>query len=141
MDLIIGGAYQGKLDYARERFHLEAEDLAFYENGYDTTRRCLCYLEQAVYDAVAAGRPFELPPLRADAVVICTDVSCGVVPMDRVQRLWREEVGRTVCALARRADSDKVKASRPDIPAVALFAWETCRAGDCEGRTLEPGRA
>ena len=35
MDLIIGGAYQGKLDYARERFHLEAEDLAFYENGYD----------------------------------------------------------------------------------------------------------
>ena len=93
MDLIIGGAYQGKLDYARERFHLEAEDLAFYESGYDTTRRCLCYLEQAVYDAVAAGRPFELPPLRADAVVI------------RVQRLWREEVGRTVCALARRADS------------------------------------
>ena len=58
-----------------------------------------------MYDAVAAGRPFELPPLRADAVVICTDVSCGVVPMDRVQRLWREEVGRTVCALARRADS------------------------------------
>lgn len=105
MDLIIGGAYQGKLDYARERFHLEAEDLAFYENGYDTTRRCLCYLEQAVYDAVAAGRPFELPSLRADAVVICTDVSCGVVPMDRVQRLWREEVGQTVCALARRADS------------------------------------
>ncbi|MFR6393894.1 MAG: bifunctional adenosylcobinamide kinase/adenosylcobinamide-phosphate guanylyltransferase [Oscillospiraceae bacterium] len=37
--------------------------------------------------------------------MICTDVSCGVVPMDRVQRLWREEVGRTVCALARRADS------------------------------------
>lgn len=105
MDLIIGGAYQGKLDYAREQFHLETEDLAFYENGYDTTRRCLCYLEQAVYDAVAAGRPFELPSLRADAVVICTDVSCGVVPMDRVQRLWREEVGRTVCALARRADS------------------------------------
>ena len=104
MDLIIGGAYQGKLDYARERFHLEAEDLAFYENGYDTTRRCLCYLEQAVYDAVAAGRPFELPPLRADAVVICTDVSCGVVPMDRVQRLWREEVGRTACALARRGE-------------------------------------
>ena len=33
MDLIIGGAYQGKLDYARERFHLETEDLAFYENG------------------------------------------------------------------------------------------------------------
>ncbi len=105
MDLIVGGAYQGKLDYARERFGLGAEDLAFYENGFDTQRRCICYLEQAVYDAVAAGRPFVMPALRADAVVICTDVSCGVVPVDRVQRLLREEVGRAVCALARRADS------------------------------------
>ena len=130
MDLIIGGAYQGKLDYARERFHLEAEDLAFYENGYDTTRRCLCYLEQAVYDAVAAGRPFKLPPLRADAVVICTDVSCGVVPMDRVQRLWRDRVrpgppGRQrntgVLRTAAKAEVNKAKTPRPEIPAVAFF--------------------
>ena len=46
-----------------------------------------------------------LPNLRPDAVVLCTDVSCGVVPMDKTQRLWREEVGRAVCALARQADS------------------------------------
>ena len=28
MDLIIGGAYQGKLAYAMEHFHLTQEDLA-----------------------------------------------------------------------------------------------------------------
>ena len=55
MDLIIGGAYQGKLAYAMEHFHLTEEDLARYEGGFDTSRRCICYLEQAVYAAVAAG--------------------------------------------------------------------------------------
>ena len=29
MDLIIGGAYQGKLRYAMERFHLAPEELAY----------------------------------------------------------------------------------------------------------------
>ena len=29
MDLIIGGAYQGKLAYAMEHFHLTQEDLAY----------------------------------------------------------------------------------------------------------------
>ena len=105
MDLIIGGAYQGKLAYAMEHFHLTREDRSCCDSGIDTSRRCLCYLEQAVYAAVAAGQPFRLPALREDAVVICTDVSCGVVPMDKTQRLWREEVGRAVCALARQADS------------------------------------
>ena len=105
MDLIIGGAYQGKLAYAMERFHLTPEDLARCESGIDPSRRCICYLEQAVWAAVSAGQSFVMPPLRPDAVVICTDVSCGVVPMDRNQRLWREEVGRAVCALARQADS------------------------------------
>ena len=105
MDLIIGGAYQGQLRYAMERFHLAPEELAYYDHGFDTSRRCICYLEQAVWAAVEAGEPFVLPKLRPDAVVLCTDVSCGVVPVDKKQRLWREETSRAVCALAREADS------------------------------------
>ena len=61
MDLIIGGAYQGKLAYAMEHFHLTQEDLAHYDGGFDTSRRCICYLEEAVYAAVAAGEPFAQP--------------------------------------------------------------------------------
>lgn len=105
MELIIGGAYQGKLAYAMEKYGLTAADVARYDGGFDTSRRCICGLEEAVYAAVSAGQPFRLPPLRPDAVVICTDVSCGVVPVDKVQRLWREETGRAVCALARQAES------------------------------------
>ena len=51
MDLIIGGAYQGKLAYTMEHFHLTQEDLAHYDGGFDTSRRCICYLEEAAYTA------------------------------------------------------------------------------------------
>ena len=37
------------------------------------------------------------------AVYVCTEVGCGVVPVDRFQREWREAVGRVCCALAREA--------------------------------------
>ena len=38
-----------------------------------------------------------------EGVVICDEVGCGVVPMDREERAWREQVGRTCCRLAERA--------------------------------------
>lgn len=103
MDLIIGGAYQGKLAYAKEAFHLKAEDVCFCQEGFDPAKRCICYPEQALYAALCESKVFALPNLREDAVVICTDVSCGIVPMDKTERLWREEAGRMVCALAKEA--------------------------------------
>ena len=41
---------------------------------------------------------------RPDAVILCDEVGCGVVPMDRTDREWRERVGRTCCYLAERAE-------------------------------------
>lgn len=38
-------------------------------------------------------------------VVVCREVGCGVVPMDRGDRDWREAVGRLCCALAREAEA------------------------------------
>lgn len=48
-----------------------------------------------------------LPSLEAlldREVVVCREVGCGVVPMDRGDRDWREAVGRLCCALAREAE-------------------------------------
>ena len=44
-------------------------------------------------------------PERADAVVIADDIFCGVVPLEAETRLWREETGRALTALAREADT------------------------------------
>jgi adenosyl cobinamide kinase/adenosyl cobinamide phosphate guanylyltransferase len=39
-----------------------------------------------------------------DAIVICNDISSGVVPVDAVMRKWREAVGRTLAALSQKSD-------------------------------------
>ena len=40
-----------------------------------------------------------------DGVIICDEVGCGVTPLDRTDREWRERVGRTCCRLAERAEA------------------------------------
>ena len=40
-----------------------------------------------------------------NAIVTCDEVGCGVVPMDKEDRSWRERVGRTCCRLAERASA------------------------------------
>ena len=47
-----------------------------------------------------------LTKFKKNAVLICRDISAGIVPMDAEQRAWREAVGRYLSALA--ADADTV---------------------------------
>ena len=123
MVLIIGGAYQGKLKYALERFKLPESDV--YRCGESDTgvpRGKVVYgLENWILalikaDIDVAGKVREFIDLNADAVVVCRDISCGVVPSDAVLRKWREDVGRTLAALS--MDASEVIRLFCGIPAV-----------------------
>ena len=105
MDLIIGGAWQGKLSYARETFALCDGDICdCREDDCDMSRRCLWHYEAYVRRCLREGKPIA-PPERADAVIIADDIFCGVVSVDAEERLWREECGRALTALSLSADS------------------------------------
>ncbi|MBQ8111407.1 MAG: bifunctional adenosylcobinamide kinase/adenosylcobinamide-phosphate guanylyltransferase [Clostridia bacterium] len=112
MILIIGGRYQGKLDFARERFALSDGDILVCDEGsgvLDFDKRCLAYLDRYALGRVRAGEE-PVNALKAnmerlsDAVLITTDISCGVVPVDPVVRAWRDACGRMNNCLARQAD-------------------------------------
>ena len=106
MELIIGGAYQGKLTYAREKYALKDTDICTCtaEEEPDVSRRCIRRLEEYVLGCLRRG---EEPTLKfkKNAVLICRDISAGIVPIDPEQRAWREAVGRYLSALAARADT------------------------------------
>lgn len=106
MDLIIGGAYQGKLDYARKTFGVTEEDIYICTPDIepDWTKRCLVRMEEYVLYCVRRGVPCE-ELFREDAVLIGRDIFCGVVPMDPMERAWREETGRYYARLSRQAES------------------------------------
>ena len=56
------------------------------------------------------GESDPMPALQAllkrnpEVVILCDEVGCGVVPMEKKERDWRERVGRTCCVLAEQAE-------------------------------------
>ena len=104
MILIIGGAGQGKLDYALAKTGLTPEQAAYDPEGA-RDKRIFAHLERWAREAEDVEGPMEeLLAANPEVIILCDEVGCGVVPVAPDERAWRERVGRLCCALARRAD-------------------------------------
>lgn len=112
MILIFGGAYQGKLDYALKTYGLTEKDV--YHCDMETMvinfdKKVIDGLERfilaCIKEDVSGQECLEdnIEKLR-DKIVICDDISQGVVPMDKTERVWREMTGRTMTYLGQEAD-------------------------------------
>jgi len=111
MILIFGGAYQGKLDYALQRFNLTDEDVyrCGESDGPPQNKKIIYELDRWILDLVTADIDIEkaarqFMEINPGAIVICNDISCGVVPVDPVMRKWREAVGRALAMLSQKSD-------------------------------------
>ncbi len=94
MKLVIGGAYQGKRAYVEAHYPNEAVVENFHLLLWEWLQAGIepqSYLEEKLPDFL-------------DKVVICEDIFCGVVPVDPLERRWREELGRGVTRVAREAE-------------------------------------
>ncbi len=109
MKLIIGGAFQGKGDYAKETYGGTVYDCRLPENkdklDLDLSADIIDGLE--AFTRLYAEEQLEAADwLRAheaalaDKVFVCDDISQGLVPMDPVDRAWREMNGRALLYLA-----------------------------------------
>jgi len=112
MILIFGGAYQGKLAYAMDRFKATESDV-YQCNGDDVNmpenRKVIYEIDKWILALVEKNIDIEnamrqLISANHDKIVICNDISCGVVPLDPVLRKWREAVGRSLAMLTRISD-------------------------------------
>ncbi|MDR1300033.1 MAG: bifunctional adenosylcobinamide kinase/adenosylcobinamide-phosphate guanylyltransferase [Oscillospiraceae bacterium] len=112
MKLIIGGKYQGKRDYVAGRFGYAEGDVCYCGRGgaSPVTDKPVVYgIEMWALAELEAGRDpvaefgAVLPELR-DKIVVCTDMSCGIVPNDPMQRAWREAAGRMASAISSASD-------------------------------------
>jgi hypothetical protein len=111
MILIFGGAYQGKLSYVLERFKLTDGDVypCRESTAIPSGKKIIYEIDKWILALIKAdmnveGAVLELARLNPDAVIICNDISCGVVPADMVMRKWREWVGRSLAVLSRGSD-------------------------------------
>ena len=109
MILIIGGAYQGKLSYAKAAFLLSPEEI-FTCTGteIDFSKPCVNALEEFCYACIQKDiDPMEYVQAHREnwqnSILICCDLSSGVVPMDPVDRRWRHAAGQLCQYLAGQA--------------------------------------
>ena len=109
MELIFGGAYQGKTQYAATKYNLKAEDIFTCEGlTLDKSARCIRHLERFAKVCSDEGLDAREEWERQAPAAVCLiadDISCGIVPLDYHERAWREGAGRLLSFLAKRADT------------------------------------
>ncbi len=96
--LIIGGAGQGKRNFAKTRFGLSDSDIYCFDyddadipKGY----RAYEHVERVIRTKLKNGEsPETVSFFDGTEVIIIEDITCGIVPMDALDRKWREETGR-----------------------------------------------
>lgn len=111
MIFITGGAAQGKRTFAAERLGIKE----FTDGGtapLDELMRaeCVTDFQLAVKRLTEEGAD----PLAftekictegKTRVIIMNEIGCGIVPIDRAERFWRENVGRCGCIIAANAET------------------------------------
>lgn len=96
MILIIGGAWQGKLDFAKESFGVTDKDVHTCTAGeIDFSKRCIYKIEEFTYYHPDPIGYFQSHRKEwEDSILILQDMFCGVVPMGEENRRWRQNTGR-----------------------------------------------
>ena len=113
MILVIGGAYQGKKDWVQGRYRLEESDWA---DGDSCSKedlfqaRAVNRFHLFVRRSVEEGRDLSdfadtLKKRNPSLIIVKNEIGCGVVPMDPLERKYRDQDGRLSEKLAAHCDT------------------------------------
>lgn len=107
MILIFGGAYNGKLDFVKEQFNVSEDDISYCDrNEIDFSKKVICGLHKFTYNNILKDINSlqyikENINLFKDKIIISDEISSGIVPLKKEDRMWREETGRCLQYLSK----------------------------------------
>lgn len=109
MIMITGGAFSGKKDYAKKRFDFSDDDILNGENcslEAVFSAKCIAdyqFIVKRLFEENADVQTFteRLCKENPNAVVIINEIGAGIIPLEKSDRIWREETGRSGCLIAR----------------------------------------
>ncbi len=108
MIMITGGAFQGKRNFAIKHFLLEEKDILNGEKcDFDSVFSAKCVtkyhlLVKRINDEKKDPLEFteKLCTENRGIIIIMNEIGCGIVPIERDERIWREQTGRAGCIIA-----------------------------------------
>lgn len=107
MILITGGAFEGKKEYAAKRFSFGENEITDGRTASaEEIMKAVCVVNY--HDFVKRISPFENPEEftaslvreNPSAVVIMNEIGSGIIPLEKSERIWREQTGRCGCIIA-----------------------------------------
>lgn len=112
VEVYTGGAFQGKLEYVLEKKGYGRDSVLegavinplTCTSGYKIINHFHEFIRNYVDKPEEVNGFAEMLVRTRDDIIIITDqVGCGIVPLDRTEREWRELHGRIMCRLASNA--------------------------------------
>lgn len=133
MELYIGGFAQGKLEYVQNKKAEEGISIAIVidcaqsdyqemlqnidcktKNNIDDVNGIILInhlhlwvkdlLHEGMEEAAVQSTILSLVQRHPDTIVICDELGNGIVPLEKMDRIWREQTGRLTVELAKQAE-------------------------------------
>ncbi len=110
MIVIFGGSYNGKISYCREKYKCNSNDF-FYCNDENLIfdKKVICglhiFIKKCVEKDISAVNYLKdnMNKLK-DKIIISDEINSGVVPVEKENRIYREECGQSIQLLCNWAD-------------------------------------
>lgn len=110
--MIIGGAFQGKTPFAKEHFGLSDEEIIDGEIcDYNAAIKAKCVkkfhalVRRIVEENGNVSEYVErLCRENPNAVIITNEIGSGIIPLEKSERIWREQVGKAGCIIAKNSE-------------------------------------
>lgn len=111
MELIIGGAYNSKLDFALNHYNLNKSD---FQNGAECSLND-AFNKKGIYNLHLLIKRFIISGIddynkiiekilsSNIEIIICNEVGNGIVPLDKIDSQMREYVGIILCLLSEKS--------------------------------------
>lgn len=106
MILITGGAYEGKKEYAMKRFGFSAGEITDGKTASEEEILCAsCVVNyhdfiKRITDESPEHFTEKFVKCCSDAVVVMNETGSGIIPLEKSERIWREQTGRCGCIIA-----------------------------------------
>ena len=98
IEFVIGGTAQGKLKYVLDKNNLTKEDVCNGEEcDYNNINKRVLYNFHLLCRRLLKDNINILSFVEAlleknnDIIIISDEIGCGIVPLDKEERIWREE--------------------------------------------------
>ena len=106
MKLVFGGAYNGKLRFVKDKYNISDDEIYFCsDHNLEYNKKVICGLHVFTKECILKDLDSleilknNLNALK-DKIIICDEITSGIVPIEKLDRAWREETGRALQFLA-----------------------------------------